>query len=352
MGRRDLIAVGASAGGVEALRQLVASLPPSFDGTLLVVLHVPPHGGSVLPNILSRAGSLTARHAESVQPIPTTGTILVAPPDFHMIVDGDKIRLSHGPRLNAHRPAIDPLFYSLARSRGEAAVGVILSGTLDDGASGLQAIRRRGGIAIVQDPREAVYPMLPNSAVRAGRIDHVAPVAKISAILVDLLDQELPPPNPLREASEASGILSTPAERQIIADILGPRAGQVEPQDASSSPFTCPECQGALAELRDGQLVRYRCGDGHTFSSDALYEGQHEKLEEALWAAYRALQENEHLCERLAARAESRGLLAIGQRHRRLGQNARERADVIHRVLERGIVEGQPEDSRPLLGEV
>jgi two-component system chemotaxis response regulator CheB len=179
---RDVIVVGASAGGVDALQRLVARLPAELPACLVVVLHVPSSGPSAMPQILSRAGKLRAMHAESgvdLQP----GTIYLAPPDRHVLLDGRRLRLSAGAKENGHRPGIDPLFRSAAKL-GARVMGVILSGALDDGAAGLLCIKEAGGLAVVQDPTEATYPAMPRNAIAATRVDHILPIEAIAELIV------------------------------------------------------------------------------------------------------------------------------------------------------------------------
>ena len=194
--RRDLVVVGASAGGVEALRELVHGLPPDFDATLFAVLHIPPGSPSILPQILGRAGVLTARHPDAsaangpFQP----RTIYVAPPDRHMVIQGDRVLAVTGDAGNRHRPAIDPLFRSAARYHGARVVGVILSGALDDGTAGLAVVKAHGGLAVVQDPSDALFPSMPRSAMRHVAVDHCVPLAEMASLLARLTREELTGP--------------------------------------------------------------------------------------------------------------------------------------------------------------
>ena len=187
----DIIVVGASAGGVEALTSLVRDLPPDLPAAVFVVLHFPPHATSMLPAILNRAGTLPAHHAEDGEAI-AHGHIYVAPPDRHLLVEQGVVRVVADPRENGHRPAIDPLFRSAARAHGRRVAGVVLSGTLDDGTAGLQAVKTGGGVAIAQDPTEALYPGMPLSAVENVAVDRVLPVAAIAAYLVQLAREAVP----------------------------------------------------------------------------------------------------------------------------------------------------------------
>jgi two-component system, chemotaxis family, protein-glutamate methylesterase/glutaminase len=185
-GTRNIVVVGASAGGVEAITQLVAGLPLDFPAAIFVVLHVPPTG-SVLPQILARAGSLDARHAADGDEIHA-GCIFVAPPDRHLLLDSEAMRVISGPKENGHRPAIDPLFRTAAAAHGTHVAAVILSGSLEDGTAGLQAVKRAGGTTIVQDPDEAHYRAMPDSAIRLTSPDHVLRIDEISELLVRAYD--------------------------------------------------------------------------------------------------------------------------------------------------------------------
>ncbi|MDP9364956.1 MAG: chemotaxis protein CheB, partial [Chloroflexota bacterium] len=182
MAGRNIVVVGASAGGVEALVNLVRGIPANLPVAVFVVLHVPANATSLLPQILTRAGLLPAAHATDGAPI-VHGQIVVAPPDHHLLIERDGIRLSRGPRENRSRPAVDPLFRSAARAFGPRAVGVVLSGSLDDGTSGLAAIKARGGVGIVQDPAEAVFPSMPLSAIEHVAVDHRLPASQIGPLL-------------------------------------------------------------------------------------------------------------------------------------------------------------------------
>jgi two-component system chemotaxis response regulator CheB len=233
----DIVVVGASAGGVEALGRLVRTLPPEFPAALFMVLHVPSSTTSALPSILDRQGPLPAAHARDGERI-RYGRIYVAPPDSHMLIGEGAIRLSRGPRENGHRPAIDPTFRSAARSHGPCTVGVVLSGVLDDGTAGLLAIKARGGIAVVQDPDDALYPSMPSSAIDHVKVDHVVACPAIAALLGELAEE--PPPhhelfatdNPVRAEVEPEELTSDPPGN--------------EPATTTGRPsiFACPDCDG------------------------------------------------------------------------------------------------------------
>src|SRR4051794_32107662 len=214
--RRSLIVIGASAGGVEALTAIVGAFPDDLPAAVAVVLHVAPSGRSVLADILGRAGTLPADVATDGAEL-RQGHIFVAPPDRHLLIDDGRLALRHGPRENGHRPAIDPLFSSAAAAYGRDAIGVILTGNLDDGAIGLAAIKSRGGVAVVQDPDDAVYPGMPSHALERVDADHVVEVARIGPLLVDLVTQP-PRGEPMSDIEPGSEITRAPAPVELTVN--------------------------------------------------------------------------------------------------------------------------------------
>src|SRR6185503_3411522 len=299
MATRHIIVVGASAGGIEALRTLVGGLPPDFQTPIAIVLHMAPQAPGVLAEILSRAGALRATNAVNgarIQP----GHIYVAPPDYHLVVEPGKLRIAKGPRENRFRPAIDPLFRSAAQVYGPAAIGVLLTGSLDDGTAGLWAIKQLGGTAIVQDPAEALYSSMPQSAIDHVRVDHVVPVAHIAPLLVELT----PSPPPERHAA------AVPDRMQVEVKI----AMEDNPIDAGltrigdPSFFTCPECHGVLLQIKEGTLLRFRCHTGHAYTVASLLAAISEGIEEGLWIAIRALEEGQLLMGRMAEHVRAHDL--------------------------------------------
>ena len=200
---RDIIVIGASAGGVEALSQLARHLPADLPAAVFVVLHVPPYSPGLLPRILSRSRTLPASHPADGEAI-RNGRITIAPPDHHLLLEGGRIRLTRGPRENGHRPAVDPLFRTAACSFGPRVVGVVLSGTLDDGTAGLAAIKQRDGVAVVQDPDEALYTGMPRSAMESVAVDYCLPINGIAELLVRLA----------REPFEARSEVDPPVRRR------------------------------------------------------------------------------------------------------------------------------------------
>jgi two-component system chemotaxis response regulator CheB len=290
----DLVVVGASAGGVEALSALVSALPRDFAAAVCIVLHLPAGGTSVLAEILSRAGALPATTAVDGHPL-AHACIVVAPPDFHLTVVDGRVQLSHGPRENGHRPAIDTLFRSAAEARGRQTVGVILSGTLDDGALGLKEIKRAGGATIVQDPETARYNGMPRNAISVADPDLVLPLGAIPAALVELAED---PPNPGLEVTMEENENGRPNFKGEVEQGSAQHA-----QPGELVPFMCPDCGGSLwmEEMRNGALA-FRCRVGHAFGPESLAAEQGRTLETALWSSLRLLEERSSLSARLAER--------------------------------------------------
>jgi two-component system chemotaxis response regulator CheB len=255
-----VVAIGASAGGVEALRALVAGLPPDLAAAVLVVLHIPPHAPSALAGILDRAGPLraqSARHGMQLQP----SMICVAPADHHLLVRDGHLELSAGPTENGHRPAIDPLFRSVALACGVGAIGVVLSGARDDGAAGLTVIVERGGQAVVQDPEEALRRSMPASALEHVTSAHVLPAAKIGALLGELMREGPPPDEPSSTNPQFAAENEVAALRPLTTGAL---------LSSRPSGFSCPNCHGVLFEMEGEPAPRYRCRVGHAWSPGSL----------------------------------------------------------------------------------
>jgi two-component system chemotaxis response regulator CheB len=297
-GGHDIVVVGASAGGVEALMLLVGGLPPEFAAAVFVVLHLPADSPSALATILRRSGPLPVSQSDDGLPIEP-GHIYVARPNRHLVVHRGRMTLDAGPRENSARPSIDVLFRSAARAYGRRVVGVVLSGTLHDGALGLAAIKLRGGVAVVQDPSEALFRGMPDSALKSAQVDFCLPAAEIPAQLVQLTQsavERVPMNTPDREETTPS--LHAADEPDYQASPKLPNA---------ASGLTCPECHGSLWELteKDGKGFRFECRVGHTYSPDALLREQGEAVEAALWAAVNSLQERAATFRRLQTGARS-----------------------------------------------
>ncbi|MEU4692734.1 chemotaxis protein CheB [Actinoplanes sp. NPDC023714] len=328
---RDVVAVGASAGGVEALRALAAGLPRDYPGSVLVVLHVPREAPSALPQILTRSGPLPASQAADGEEL-RAGHIYVAPGDHHLLLLDGHLRLSRGPAENGHRPAVDPLFRSVARTRGRRAIGVVLSGSRDDGAAGLAAIAARGGVTVVQDPADAFTPWMPRAALERVSPDHVVPAAKIGGLIAGITAMELPPqgpaaPDPLFDAEVAAADLLP-----VTSDHLAPPAG-----------YGCPNCGGSLFLVEEDPIPRFRCRVGHAWSPESLLDEQAETLESALWMALRALEEKATLSRRMA---ESRPTNAGAARFREMADDAANASTTLRGLIARLGSTAHPGDIR------
>jgi two-component system chemotaxis response regulator CheB len=323
MAGRDIIVIGTSFGGVKALTDLVHGLPPGFPAALFVVCHFPPDAYSRLPEILSRSGPLLAAHAQDGEPV-LPGRIYVAPPDFHMLLAPGAVRLSHGPRENGHRPAIDPLFRTAARAFGPRVVGVILTGARRDGAAGLMAVRADGGVAVVQSPEDALVADMPEAACNLAGADHVVPLAELPALLVRLV-REAPPP---RGAPMTDPLENMPPriERDMAEQQEGRKRGQL-------TVFTCPECGGSMWQVDEKELTRFRCHTGHVYYGDGLLAEQSEVLEAALWTAVRAFREKAILAEQLAVTERAAGRTEAATRFEEESTLARRHAEVIQHML-------------------
>jgi two-component system, chemotaxis family, protein-glutamate methylesterase/glutaminase len=319
-----IVVIGASAGGVEALMRLVQDLPRDFPAPIFVVLHIPASAPSMLAHILSRAQRLPAVNAEDGRRYEP-GTIYVAVPDHHLLVGRDgTMHVARGPRENRHRPAVDPLFRSAALARGRNAIGVVLTGAMDDGTAGLIAIRKRGGIAVVQDPGEAMYPSMPQSAIAHVDVDHVVPLASMGELLARLVAE---PPREAEAVEDENLDLET-RMAELDADALAQ-----DERPGRPSPYSCPDCGGVLWEVPEEEFTRYRCRVGHAFSPEAMLSAQDEVLEEALWSAVKTLEESARLSSRLAETERHRGHEWLVKRFEEKEREARGRVEVIRRYL-------------------
>ena len=329
----DIIVIGASAGGVEALQTIASALPSRLEAAVFVVLHVTAEATSALPAILNRAGPLPAHHAINNERI-SYGRIYIAQPDFHLVLRDGHVRVVHGPRENRSRPAIDPLFRSAAIIYGPRVVGVVLSGALDDGTAGLLAIKAQRGLAIVQDPDDALVPGMPRSALEYVKVDHTVPVAEIGPLLVRLANEP------------ASTSVPTPSRRLAMeAEMPSLEPDIMETVDkyaAEPSPFTCPECHGTLWELADGDLVRYRCRVGHSYSTDSMTVEQAQSTERALWAAVRALEDKAALARRIEHAARDRSHTDVATRFEERARETEQHAEAVRRLI---LTDGQEDEA-------
>ena len=297
MATRDTIVIGASAGGVKALVEIVSQLPADLPAAVFIVLHIPPDFPSLLPAILGRESNLVVAHAKNGEEI-TSGHVYVATPDHHLLIEKSHVKLVHGPRENLHRPSIDALFRSAARWAGPRVIGVVLSGARDDGTAGMRQIKLCGGMTIVQDPLEAQFPSMPQSVIQDIRVDHSLALREIAPML-DMLSRQPAPEEGVYPLPDEVMIEARITEQELDADKLLASIEKI----GKVSRLTCPDCNGTLWEINDPQIHRYRCHAGHAHTADSLSDGQSQMIEAALWSAVRALEEQMMLARRIAERA-------------------------------------------------
>jgi two-component system, chemotaxis family, protein-glutamate methylesterase/glutaminase len=322
--QQRIVVIGASAGGVEALTRLVRDLPRDFPAPVFVVLHIPSSSPSMLAHILGREGTLPARNAEDGLRYER-GTIYVAVPDHHLLVARDgTMHVSRGPRENRHRPAVDPLFRSAAVAHGANVIAVVLTGALDDGTAGMIAVLKRGGTGVVQDPREAMYPSMPQNAMAHAKVSHVVPLAAMGELLTRLASE---PPVPVSGPHDDDMVM----EAQMAN--LDREALEGDERPGQPSPYSCPDCGGVLWEVEEGGYARYRCRVGHAYSPETMLVAQDEVFEEALWTAMKTLEESARLSARLADTERRRGHEWLVQRFEEKEREARQRVEVIRRYL-------------------
>jgi two-component system, chemotaxis family, protein-glutamate methylesterase/glutaminase len=304
----DLVVIGASAGGVEALKRVVADLPGDLPAAVCIVLHIAPSSPSALAGILARAGPLPCRFAGEEQPL-RCGEIIVAPPDHHLAVEDGRVRLTVGPRENGHRPAVDVLFRTAAVARDSRVVGVILSGTRDDGAAGLAVVKAEGGSAVVQSPDDALYPGMPVSALANVVVDAVVPAERIGETI------------------------SAIVKGQPLPDDARPHVPDDDPDKGDRLTSVCPECGGVLTERVEAGVPYWECHVGHRYSPSSFAHAQGAGVEAALWTAVRALRDRGALLRRIAEQFEGRGQTASGRRFRGRADEAYRQADLVLEML-------------------
>src|SRR5690349_23082402 len=280
MGNRDILTIGTSAGGFNALRFLAGELPRDLPASVLVVIHLSAQFRSSLDAILTQSGPLPASFATDGERLEKS-RIYIAPPERHLIVESERLRLGSGPRENNARPSVDPLFRSAALCCGPRTVGVVLTGTLGDGAAGPSALKQSGGITVVQDPGDAAFSEMPTMALARSHPDHIVGMAGMPALLDRLVRQPAGGPVPVAgnleyEVNVASGGRGSMSEM----DRIGKR-----------SVLACPDCHGVMWEIEDGELLRYRCHEGHAYSAEIMSLALDDNLRRALASAVRALEE-------------------------------------------------------------
>ena len=336
---RRIVVIGASAGGIEALRELVRGLPAEFPAPIAVVLHTSPQAPGVLHDILDRSGPLAGTDPGNGDRL-RAGHIYVAPPDHHLLIEPGRIRLSRGPKENRFRPAIDPLFRTAAQVYGPAAIGVILTGNLDDGTAGLWAIKQLGGTAVVQDPADALFPSMPLSAARHVSVDYCVPLREMPALLTGLAARPLAAPDAAQPPAGRD-------ERMEVEIRIAKEENPVSPEferHAHPSPFACPECHGVLHSLKEAGRIRFRCHTGHAYSLESLLAEVHEGIETALWSAVRALQEGGLLVQEVSQHLGGQHADHTGASLAARARHLRESAAAVRAILTAtpALVESEP----------
>lgn len=302
--------MGASAGGIGVLQTVLASLPWDLSASLFIVVHTSQDGPGLLPEVLNRYSKLPVLHAVHNSPILPARVYVAPAGPRHMLIERGKVRLEPGPRENRSRPSIDALFRSASLAYGGRVIGVVLSGNLDDGSAGIADIKRRGGMALVQDPDEAEAPSMPISAIEATEVDFVLPAQEIGPKLVELASAEV---------GEKVQVISNGNENMELT-------GQV---------YSCPECGGVLQEMAEGEMLRFRCRVGHAYSPESLMADQMVATERALWAAIRSLEEQAEFSERLEKSSRQKKRTRLSRRFADKAKSSREDAAVLRTLLEK-----------------
>ena len=313
-----VIVVGASMGGVEALRMLAAGLPADLPAAVFVVLHIGAYR-SELPDLLNRVSALPVVHPQNGDTIQA-GHIYIAPPDHHLTVEPGYMRLTKGPRENWARPAVDPLFRTAAHAYGTNVIGVILTGALNDGTAGLHEVKEQGGTTVVQSPADAVNAGMPRSAMAHVTIDHCLPLAGLPQLLVRLTRDKA---NAFVHRSRTS----RPRGREMTADYT----------HAQPVAITCPDCGGAVRRSELGSLTRFRCHIGHIYTAEVMMEAQAVAMERSLAAAMRALGERAELCRQMAERAQATEDLSALTHWKAASGEARGQAIALQNLLEKRV---------------
>lgn len=331
MDRRDIIVIGGSSGATAPLKTILAALPAELPASVFIVLHIPARSLGILTTVAQAASHLPVRAAAEGMAIEP-GHIYLAVPDRHLLVADGHIRLGRGPRENMARPAIDPLFRSAAVAYGSRVVGVLLSGLLNDGAAGLSAIKRCGGLALVQDPQDAIADEMPLAGLRAVTADLIAPSDRIGDVLSDLAREAAGPRVPI------------PPEIRLEVDIAaGERVDSgVLRRIADPSALPCPQCGGVLSEVREPGPLRFRCQVGHAVTAEVLAAEQENAVDEALRVALRVIEERAELVARMAADGRNAGRRAVAEMYQERAEEYRRYADTIRRAVLMSMKQAEP----------
>jgi two-component system chemotaxis response regulator CheB len=317
----DIIAIGGSAGNVAVLKRILADLPADLPAAVLITTHIPAMSAGYLADALRPSSTLPvvqARDGQAIEP----GHVYVARPDRHLLIVDHTLRLGFGPRENMARPAIDPMFRSVALAHGPRAIGVVLTGYLNDGAAGLCAIKQAGGVAVVQHPADAEVEDMPLAALQAVEADHVAAAAQLGVLLSTLVRE---PPGP-------AGVVQPELELEVRV-AAGVYVGSDKLMTfARPSTISCPSCHGVLSEVKDGGPLRYRCQTGHAYTADAALRDQEGQVDEALRLAMRLMEERHALVERMGREARAQGRSAVAELYEKHAEEYRRYAQTLRRA--------------------
>jgi two-component system chemotaxis response regulator CheB len=322
MQKQDIVVIGSSAGGVIALKELVRSFPKDLPASVFIVQHIAHDAISYLPRILGNAGSLEALHPEDGELI-RKGLIYIAPPDHHMLIEDDHILIKKGPKENRFRPAIDTMMRSAAYSYGPRVIGIVLTGYLNDGTSGLWTVKQLGGTAVVQSPEDAKYPDMPRNVMEYVDVDYNLPLSEIGSLVNTLVGQDAgssrEEDQPLRDRLKV--------ELEVAAQKNAFSMGITDMGEKTN--LTCPECGGTLVSLQEGSMLRYRCHTGHGFSAGSLFSGITESIENKLWQALRSMEEGVIFLEQSATQSEKANNEADAQDLFKKADHLRDRSKVL-----------------------
>jgi two-component system chemotaxis response regulator CheB len=323
MEKRNIVVIGASAGGFEVLKKIVQNLPPDFNASVFIVWHMSPDLRGILPDVFNRLNTVKASNAYDKEPI-RLNHIYVAPPDHHLLIEEGQVRVTRGPKENRFRPAVDPLFRSAAYAYGSRVIGVVLSGSLDDGTAGLWRIKANGGIAVVQSPADAEVPSMPQNAMLEVQVDYSVPADELAALLVKLSGEEV-------ENTVIMKDKKTKIEIDIAAEANALTQGSLD--IGALSPYTCPECHGVLSKIMDGNITRFRCHTGHAYSADTLLAGLTEKIEDGLYNAIRGMDESVLLLNHIGDHYAESNLPKLAAVYFKKAKEAEERSNLVRKAV-------------------
>ena len=320
---RDIVVIGASTGGVAALLALVKTLPADFPAPVFVVQHLAPDSPSILPQLLSSVSALRVKHPQNGETVQA-GVIYVAPPDHHLLLENDRVLVARGPKENRFRPSIDALFRSAAYTYGPRVIGIVLTGYLDDGTSGLWSVQRMGGVAVVQEPADAEQPSMPTNALEFVAADYVVPLAQLGPLLGRLTQER----TPAKTRLSAAELDLLKVELTIAKQGGGFELGIID--KGKLTPFTCPNCHGALTQLIEGKLIRYRCHTGHAYTVSALLSEVTESVESMLYQAMRGLEETKMLLHNIGMHFTETLQTGVAELFFRKADQTGQQARVVH----------------------